>query len=87
MDDQDLILGRALKFVTLANKALKRSGEEGETEFQPSMLKISIHVEPRGNTLVTKYRAAFGPFMLHHNMPSLPEALDALEEVINTYGL
>lgn len=87
MDDQDLILGRALKFVTLANKALKRADQEGETEFSPSLLKISIAVKPRGNTLVTMYRAAFGPFVLHHDMPSLLEALDALEEVINTYGL
>ena len=87
MDEQDLILGRALKFVTLANKALKRADQEGETEFSPSMLKIAVTVKPRGNTLVVLYRAAFGPFTLHHDMPSLVEALDALEEVINTYGL
>ena len=87
MDIEDIILARALKFVTLANKALKRAGEEGEAQFSPTLLKIATSVEARGGTFVVSYRAVFGPFMVHHSLSSLESALDALEEVINVYGV
>lgn len=87
MEQSDLILGASLKFVTLANEALKRAGEAGQADFDPTMLKVFMEVKSRGNTYVLDYRASFGPFMVHHGYASIDTLLDALEEVIETYGL
>lgn len=86
MQESDMILAKGLQFVTLASEALKRAGEEGEQEFDPTMLKVSTEIHKRGGTFVLHYRAVFGPFMVHNALPSLEDVLNALEEQMLAYG-